>query len=507
MPSTINNDEWDLPRLRASIGFEDDFQYLSSDDQDTEFFDVKFYPYGDETHDPVFAAVSKKHIVIYRLSDKKNPPYELIQLFRDDDQDALNCSCTWSKDPETEVPWLCVAGRDAKIKVYDVVNGKLVKVLVGHGGEINDLATCPANFLLIASASDDTTIRIWSLDPAHEKQPCVCLLGGEGHSAHLLTVAFHSTGRYVLSAGHDNVVCMWTLPELPAESSGKNPPEPIVIHYPHFFTSEVHSGIVDCVAFFGDLVLSRACHEDIIVLWRIEGFSSRDPPPAASDAPTTSDTERLTRSAFAPATSSACPPQYTRLLQFYTPWCGHQFYLRFKLFHHKDKHPILAFGNAHSTIFFWDLARLMSYHEFINDVRDPTRDKSQPIHRPGWLAPIQHRHKGDAVNKLRDAASDKESIVSGRTGSIDVETHVDQNADYSQETLDSWEGKYDMTRVEEPIKAHSQSNITVKDFVGRQVAWSGGGEWCVVVGSKNLAIILQRWQKKDKGEEKKPAVQ
>jgi polycomb protein EED len=55
MPSTIKNDEWDLPRLKASIGFEvslrqrtdkisftnwlimcqDDFQYLSSDDQDT----------------------------------------------------------------------------------------------------------------------------------------------------------------------------------------------------------------------------------------------------------------------------------------------------------------------------------------------------------------------------------------------------------------------------------------------------------------------------------------
>lgn len=40
----------------------------------------------------------------------------------------MNCSCTWSKEPETEIPWLCVAGWDAKIKVYDVVNGKLIKV-------------------------------------------------------------------------------------------------------------------------------------------------------------------------------------------------------------------------------------------------------------------------------------------------------------------------------------------------------------------------------------------
>lgn len=502
MPSATSSDEWDLPRLKASIGFEDDFQYLASDDQDTEFFDVKFYPYADATHDPVFAAVSKKHVVIYRLSNKSNPPYELVQLFRDDDKEALNCSCTWTKDPETEVPYLCVAGRDAKIKVYDVVQGKLVKVLVGHGGEINDLATCPTNFLLIASASEDTTVRIWSLDPAHSKQPCVCLLAGEGHSSGLLTVAFHNSGRYVLSAGHDNVICLWTLPDLPPKSNGKNPAQPIVIHYPHFFTSEVHSGIVDCVAFFGDLILSRACHEDIIVLWRIEGFSSHDPPPEISEAPTTSDTERLTRSAFAPATASACPPQYTRLLEFWTPNCGHQFYLRFKLFHNKDKHPVLAFGNAKAMIFFWDLARLGSYHDFISEVRNPERDKSQPIQRPGWLAPIQHRHKGDTVSKLKDAASDRESVVSGRTGSVEVETHLDLNTNYSQETIESWELKYDMTRVEEPIRAHSQSNITVKDFVGRQVAWSAGGEWCVVVGSKNLAIILQRWHKKDKADDK-----
>ena len=40
----------------------------------------------------------------------------------------MNCSCTWTKDPETEVPYLCLAGRDAKVKVYDVIEGKLVKV-------------------------------------------------------------------------------------------------------------------------------------------------------------------------------------------------------------------------------------------------------------------------------------------------------------------------------------------------------------------------------------------
>ena len=53
---------------------------------------------------------------------------------------------------------------------------------------INDLATSPDNPLVLASASDDTTIRIWSLAKTHFKQPCLAILGGEGHSWDILTV-------------------------------------------------------------------------------------------------------------------------------------------------------------------------------------------------------------------------------------------------------------------------------------------------------------------------------
>ncbi|KAG6365967.1 hypothetical protein INS49_000143 [Diaporthe citri] len=354
--------EWDLPKLRSSFNFEDDYRHLKTknktedekDDKDTEFFDVKFYPYDPDGADPVFAAVSKKHVHF-----------------------------------ETERPLLCVAGSDAKVKVYDIKEGKIFTTLVGHGGEINDLATSPQDPRIIASASDDTTIRIWSLGPAHAKQPCLCLLGGEGHSWSLLSIAFHNTGRYMLSAGHDQVVNLWTIPDLPEQHVDT----PIVVHYPHFSTSDVHFGLIDCVAFYGDLILSRACHEDKIVLWKIEGFSSEDPPPPPSTAPTAYDQSRTTRSAFASINSPSCPSLWVRLLQFETPHCGPQFFLRFSLHHVHGHHPILVFCNTKSEILMWDMARLTGYQSYINKIRDPNRDPTVRVKRPLWLQPNHHKMK------------------------------------------------------------------------------------------------------------------
>ncbi len=54
--------------------------------------------------------------------------------------------------------------------------------------DVNDLATSPIDSSIIVSASDDTSIRIWSLDPKHKEQPCLCILAGEGHSWSLLSV-------------------------------------------------------------------------------------------------------------------------------------------------------------------------------------------------------------------------------------------------------------------------------------------------------------------------------
>lgn len=72
--------------------------------------------------------MSKKHVVICRLLqavDNASNPCEVIRVIRDDDEDAVNCSCCWSKEAGTDRALLCVAGRDTKIKVYNILEGKL----------------------------------------------------------------------------------------------------------------------------------------------------------------------------------------------------------------------------------------------------------------------------------------------------------------------------------------------------------------------------------------------
>ncbi|CAK7220871.1 hypothetical protein SCUCBS95973_004304 [Sporothrix curviconia] len=590
--------EWELPRLRYSLNFEDTNRNSDDAYSDTEFFDVKFYPYNPPGSNPVFAAVSKRH------------------------EGALNCSCTWARDPVTERALLCVAGRDAKVKVYNIRDGEAVTSFVGHGGEINDLATSPTNPHLIVSASDDTTVRLWSLDPVHKEQPCVCLLGGEGHSWNLLSVAFHDTGRYVISAGHDQVInlvsvgigkgdfekivtpivqltlAQWTLPDIPNEHLEV----PIIVHFPHFSTSEIHTGLIDCVSFYGDLILSRACLEDVIVLWRIEGFDSTAKPPSPEQAPSNQDATKLTRSTFhVPLITSppsagasagfpsgalaASTPPYTRLLQLHTPGCGPQFFMRFGLFNLEGHHPMLAFCNATAKIFFWDFTCFSAYRQFMaaNHRRErqkniPGQVDEGPVPRPPWLRIVVPRKRptgNSGTNggysaggrRLRETpsglglmeragageGSDRESsVVSGAVGpggttaggaaasvaasttasalppvanaaaaataattdsaaaaAAATGTATTESAGgtpkgrsavgfnikdlYNQETLDDWDSKYNTNDPHVLIKAHKTETTKGLSAVGRQVAWSPEGEWCVVVGSNSRVMVLQRW--------------
>lgn len=53
---------------------------------------------------------------------------------------------------------------------------------------INELLTSPLSPQLIASGSEDGTVRLWSLDDEHQTQPCAVICTGEGYQGQIQTV-------------------------------------------------------------------------------------------------------------------------------------------------------------------------------------------------------------------------------------------------------------------------------------------------------------------------------
>ena len=47
---------------------------------------------------------------------------------------------------------------------------------------------------ILESASMDHSVRLWSLDPKYEKQPCMLICAGEGHKEGLLTLVSGANG-------------------------------------------------------------------------------------------------------------------------------------------------------------------------------------------------------------------------------------------------------------------------------------------------------------------------
>ena len=192
--------------------------------------------------------------------------------------------------------------------------------------------------------------------------------------------------------------------------------------------------------------------------------------------------------------------------------------MRFKLHHVPDQNPVLAFCNAAGQIFFWDLARITAYEDFMAVWRDSATDRSL-LRLPSWLKPVIRRPRTDTTSRGRATGSDRDSRtplhtgITGQHGSAaqtpqtPQATHTPQTVrpdggktkedahEFSAETLESWASRYSTQDYREPLRAHKTESSNV-NFVGRQAAWSPGGEWCVVVGSDNTALVLQRWAEK-----------
>jgi cytochrome c len=94
-------------------------------------------------------------------------------------------------------------GEDARIAIWRPGQQQPERILTGHAGPIAGLAVSPDNAML-ASASWDRTIRLWSLNGG---EPRVL----EGNTQNANGVAFSPDGTNVVSAGYDATIRIWPL--------------------------------------------------------------------------------------------------------------------------------------------------------------------------------------------------------------------------------------------------------------------------------------------------------
>ncbi|KAF2094312.1 WD40 repeat-like protein [Rhizodiscina lignyota] len=450
----------ELPSLRATLRL--GVSQLSHKLLLATLYDVKFYPYNPPGVDPVFAICGGPCVWICRPVYSKDTSIEILRVFQDEDVQNLN-SLAWSRDFHTGDPLVLASSERPKINVLNVTTGQLVRTIIGHGAAINDLAISPQSPYVLASASNDHTVRIWNLDPALEKFSCAAICAGEGHTDGILACAWHRSGRYLLSGGHDAIVNMWVIPDIPDENSGTD--HVTTIHYPHFTTNEVHSDYVDCLQFFGDLILSRSAKESKIYLWRIRNFSpdlytthASIPSPTAPEIGHSS----FTRSAFGSG--------FERLLTFETPYAD-LFYMRFSLFHMPHKRPILCAGNERSKVFFWDIQRL---EEGPPEASETGR----------WAG---HRKKTMLQGEFDYLDDDTNASTTDANAAESVETTVGKGKDVDPEK------KYGVDDPFRELQAHKFQVVPKVTFCVRQVAWSPGGEWCVVCGDNGMVAVFSRW--------------
>lgn len=88
---------------------------------------------------------------------------------------------------------------------------KSYPTVCGHTGPVLDIDWCPHNDHVIASGSEDCTVKVWEI-PEHGlitslSEPLVSL---EGHSKRVGIISWHPTASdVILSAGCDNLIIIW----------------------------------------------------------------------------------------------------------------------------------------------------------------------------------------------------------------------------------------------------------------------------------------------------------
>ncbi|ORY72165.1 uncharacterized protein BCR38DRAFT_360285 [Pseudomassariella vexata] len=136
------------------------------------------------------------------------------------------------------------ASGDETVRIWSADTGEVQQTLEGHSGWVHAVAFSPDS-KLVASASHDETVRIWSADTGEVQQTL------EGHSGWVHAVAFSPDSKLVASASGDKTVRIWSADTGEVQQ-----------------TLEGHSSGVHAVAFSPDSKLVASASDDKTVrIW------------------------------------------------------------------------------------------------------------------------------------------------------------------------------------------------------------------------------------------------
>lgn len=172
---------------------------------------------------------------------------------------------------------LVAAGKRGIIRMIDTTQMECVYSFSGHTAAVNDVKIHPKDTCLLLSASKDHSIRLWCMTT----RVCVAIFGGhEGHRDQAISVDFNLHGNNFISGGMDHSIQVWDLtkPELKriierskefgAGSGGLIFPT-YRVQAADFQTRDIHANYIDCVQWFGDLILSKSSGDpSAIVCWQ-----------------------------------------------------------------------------------------------------------------------------------------------------------------------------------------------------------------------------------------------
>lgn len=166
---------------------------------------------AEEAQEPVTAFVvhpSRREIVVANRSG-------MIRHWDVDERRVLN---EWKGTHKT--PVLCMAydptgtlvatgGSDRVVMVWDVERGYATHHFRGHEAIVTHLRFHPdPKKLMLASCSEDTTVRLWALNESGKKQAVAALTN---HYSPVTGVAFSADGNTLVTGGRDKVLNIWDL--------------------------------------------------------------------------------------------------------------------------------------------------------------------------------------------------------------------------------------------------------------------------------------------------------